>query len=658
MAPALALRRALGRNALANRLPGINKNSPSICLFCSLSTFRRPLRPSLPSKPDLGEAALAATLTGSRRFQSTDLPDDPYSYNQLSQVQLRAELAARLQELQSQFPDLVQPDRLKLALRNLSEMPGQESIRIAILNPYTQSAPSDPSENAEYRSAGDTTVKQLVRATLADELSVQSEWERQLEEHDLEHNPLILRVQPNTGEQGKLAEGKKEGSIPEIVATSPTLGRLGLELLLSRVSLPKHQGLDVRSLQDSLLVPKVHQHGSQEIDFDSVRETSDVATPVHYTLLVRKGLTGALEAIRLLENAGDNYVVEQAVDLKTTMTEGELEGKHPAFIRLNVDAANKGLEAMRTGDVDLFMDKWLEGNASKIRDWLKQKSAHHDDGNRPERAKPAVTNLVESLLERARSQVGQNKRLIQSVAGADIGRLQKSLEGWAEKAHEELQQQLNVAVTKRSWRKLSWWKLFWRADDVGRITSDMVAEHFLPQAEKSIIHLTGRIYEAVTKAGKDLQQPGYESPENTSAQWPIQIPYTRNLIQEHTVPSLQSLAQKLVIRSAGISGLSAGLAGLSYFYAAGAYECGAIAALGVILSFRQIQSRWEKAQRYWEIEVREEGRKAIRATENSINGMLNWASEGQLVETQRKQEEEAERAMEIIQRAQEALKRL
>ncbi|KAK4460718.1 hypothetical protein QBC42DRAFT_271853 [Cladorrhinum samala] len=653
MAPALALRRAtLGRIPLVST---ISRNNPSICLFCSLAPASRRLSRQSPLKPHQRTAALLNNTP--RRLYSADIESKETSFSDahLSQPKLRAELSTRLRELQSQFPQLIdQPARLKLALRNLSEPPGQESIRVAILNPVDSSLPSS--------AASDTTVKRLVRAILADELGTEAEWERRLAGHDFAHNPLVVRVEQSVGGQEAGAQSREEGggAIPEIVSSSPALGRLGLELLVSRVD--ARQLRDGQSVEDALLVPKVHRHGSREIDLEKARETSDVATPVHYTLLVGNGLQGAVSALALAKTAkkDEGSMVELAVDFRTALEADDLgaAGQKLPFISLNVDAANRGLEAMRSGRADEFMEKWLEGNASKVREWLKKNSSVQDGAaGEAIKAKPAVTALVKSILSKARSRIqGDERRQSRFVAGSDVDRLHKSLEDWAQDAHEELQQQLTIASTKKSWRKLSWWKLFWRADDVGRITSDMVAAHFLPEAEKSIIHLAGRIDETVAKVGKHSVQPSYESP--ASGEWPAQIPHTRNLIQEHTVPTLQALAQKLVIRSAGISGLSAGLAGLSYFYSAGAYECGAIAALGVVLSFRQIQTRWEKAQRYWETEVREEGRKAIRSTENSILKMLSWASEGQVVEARRKEEEEAEKAREIIERAEEALKRL
>ncbi|KAK4228781.1 hypothetical protein QBC38DRAFT_474316, partial [Podospora fimiseda] len=441
MAPALALRRVLGR-----------KQASSICVFCSLSAI--PRRPSRLLPLILPAAAALKLNNPPRRFQSTESLEDPYSYNRLSPVQLRAELASRLQELQTQFPNTLEPNRLKLALRSLSEPPGEESIRIAIFVPEPHSETTD------------ATAKQLVRAVLADELSPEAEWERQLAEHDLQHNPLVIRVQPTTDEQ----QSKKDvtsATIPEIVATSPTLGRLGLELLISRVK------------GEDFLVSKVHIHGSEEIDLDGVRD-SMVITPFHSTLVVTKGLQGALQAY---QTSSDSNFTQHAVDFKSPLSKEDIiDTSHLHFIPVNIEAVTKGLEAMRAGDVDLFKNKWLQGNASTIRDWLKQKCVEEDGS---EKTKPAVKGLVQSLLQNAASSVPvikQNSTPV--VTQRNTENLQTSLKEWAESAHAELQTQLTVASTKRSWKKLSWWKLFWRADDVGRIASDMVSEHFLFESEK------------------------------------------------------------------------------------------------------------------------------------------------------------------------------
>ena len=50
----------------------------------------------------------------------------------------------------------------------------------------------------------------------------------------------------------------------------------------------------------------------------------------------------------------------------------------------------------------------------------------------------------------------------------------------------------------------------------------------------------------------------------------------------------------------------------------GLYEAGAVAAFGLVWSLRRMQKKWETARKFWEGEVREEGRKAVRAVEGVV----------------------------------------
>jgi hypothetical protein len=206
------------------------------------------------------------------------------------------------------------------------------------------------------------------------------------------------------------------------------------------------------------------------------------------------------------------------------------------------------------------------------------------------------------------------------------------------------------------------------------VTSEMLALRFLPDSEQAMIYLAGRIQEAGAVEGQRLRQPFYTGPTlpppptgagqdagspHSADKWPTHIPFTRNYLQQKTVPALQALAQKLVVQSGSLAGLSTVLAGLSYLSAVGAYECGAIAALGIALSFRRFQRRWDTAREFWEGEVREEGRKAIRATEASIAEVLDKAATTPRRHADmRAQLEELRKAEELIAQAEEALARI
>jgi hypothetical protein len=81
----------------------------------------------------------------------------------------------------------------------------------------------------------------------------------------------------------------------------------------------------------------------------------------------------------------------------------------------------------------------------------------------------------------------------------------------------------------------------------------------------------------------------------------------------------------------------------------GLYECGAVAALGIVWSLRRMQGKWETARRFWEGEVREEGRRAVRGVEGVVSDVL--------VTSQPRLEGDAElqRASEAVDRAETAL---
>jgi hypothetical protein len=248
----------------------------------------------------------------------------------------------------------------------------------------------------------------------------------------------------------------------------------------------------------------------------------------------------------------------------------------------------------------------------------------------------------------------------------------QALSDWAQNAHEELQEQLDVAFSGRRWRKLGWWKLFWRVDDVGMLSSEMLTQRFLPEAQNNIIYLAGRINEVITMETKPRVTQHQErlaapqasedrnakpSPESVLGErWPTQIPSTRNYLLDESVPALQALAQKLVAQTLGTSALTSSLAGLAYLSSFGAYEAAAVAALGIVWSLRRMQNKWETARSFWEGEVREEGRKAVRSVEVKMSNVLDGV--GETTEQDVRMRAEFDRARTLLQDARDAFSRL
>ncbi|KAK0739578.1 hypothetical protein B0T21DRAFT_308420 [Apiosordaria backusii] len=678
MAPTLALNKALGGGVggrssglLSGRINQIDR--ASICLFCSFSTRPLTRRQPLPLRQPN-----TRLLGGARSFQTTEtsIPSLQHQQEQQAVEPPRAKLARLLRELQIQIPEYVKTERLNLALRNLSEPPGQESIRVAILNP----ARDNGNENTEVS-------KSLLRAALADELGQQAAWETQLENHNLADEPLIVRVKA-FGEGETTPEAEVPTTFPEITAYSPALGRNNLELLLAKFK--PQAAKTAEELEAELLVPGVQT--TKPTAAISTPQTTLVPSAVHMTLLVGNGLRGALNALELAKSKPSS-VIKTAVNLKSGLaTKEDLEIQSQSysyspsqphglldpnsslpFFTVDSFAAIEALNALRAGRADVFSELWTEGNVKQIRDWLRTNTESSD------KIKPPVHHLIRSLISRAKEGLQQQEkqqRLSQHTQAslaeieATIKRLDQEIVTWAQSAHEELQTKLDLAFSNRLRKCLSWWKLFWRADDVTLKTTELVNSYFLPKAEQEVIYLAGKVAAsfppgspAITYPADPEEEKLVSTPESITTtpesepNWPIQITSTRRYLLDTTVPALQALAQKLVIQSASLTGLSSVLAGLTYFSGFGAYECGAIAALGLVVALKRMQKRWDDARGYWEEEVREEGRKAVKRVEGQLAKRVgDVLYRGVQVEETGGLKER--RAREIVEEAEEVLERI
>lgn len=682
MAQALGLGRAVTRT----RRLGTPINKPSICLFCSLSLSSLP--PRLSSSADLFRSRRKATVPQRRQSTAASPP-----VNSPSDSNPREALRRALLDLESHAPNHVNLPRLHLALRNLSQPAGHESIRVAFLGTSAPSSTSLPSSAAAADSPPNQsgTAKQLLRLALADPLKPAQTWEGELEAHDTAARPLVVRVVApgregegeGEGEEPRLRAVVSEHVIPELRASSPLLrdtrengGGSSLDVLVAEVgagalaAAAATAGNDgPRAVEDALLVPTI------DVASTTAGHVAPVGTPVHMALLVADGVQGAAEILSLPVPLGNGDVVTAAVNFGGRLAEADMAGC--PLVRVNVDAGRRGLALFRENVANAMKYEalWSEANVGRVTEWLRGSVLAGGEGA----TKAPVRNLIGSLLRSARASVQERQAMDLAaepktkVAPGSIAHLDQALAEWAQNAHEELQQQLDAAFAGKAWKKLGWWKLFWHADDVGIVTSEMVALRFLPEAEKGIIYLAGRIQEAGAVEGQS-GHPLYSGPALTRtgagthrqdevapltiAKWPTHIPFTRTYLQEKTVPALQALAQRLVIQAASLAGLSSALAGLSYLSALGAYECGAIAALGIVLSLRRLQRKWDAAREYWEGEVREEGRKAIRASEASVARVLDEASKPRSDDDRAADLEELRKAEEIIERAEDALARM
>lgn len=418
---------------------------------------------------------------------------------------------------------------------------------------------------------------------------------------------------------------------------------------------------------------------------------SMIAYPVHKAIVYGEELAGVLGYAPMSSGIAKDTtlsgIVRGVIDV-SWQPPAEDSGTANGMTIVNSEEAEKAVTIFRQSldNAVAYEHRWFESGFAGVSSWLLQGTRAEDS-----RVKPALRSLIELLLQRAEEAILKEEvqRLAQLTSAAipDTTRqfLDDAVKGWAEKAHIELRDQLDAAFHRKSWRMIGWWKLFWRVDDVGTIASDILQRSWLVEAEKEIIWLAGRVDQAgffgqtprvpvsiptETTPSEDqyilgglppqprlsdvIDKPVIDDdevpPVSHSRPWPPQIELARHSVAISTIPPLQALAQSLLLQTMSTTALTSGLSALMYvsISTTSLYEAGAIAAFGFVYSMRRLQRKWEAARGFWEGEVREEGRKALRGTEEVVRGLVREGGRGEEDDGGLEERREARRAVEGV----------
>lgn len=399
---------------------------------------------------------------------------------------------------------------------------------------------------------------------------------------------------------------------------------------------------------------------------------SMIAYPVHKTIVHGEALAGILVYARMITGTAENttlFDLSRGIIDVSWQPPAEEDGRDYGMTVVNLEKAEKAVTIFRQS-LDNSLDyehRWFESGAAGASKWLLQGTRVEDS-----RIKPALRSLIDLLLQQAEKAIlsaeAESLARVTSTVIPDTTRqtLDDAVRGWAEKAHVELRDQLDSAFHRKSWRRLGWWKLFWRVDDVGTIASDILQRSWLVEAEKEMIWLAGRVEQAgcfgPTPRGPSAAPSAEPTPTDTddhilgvfpppprlsdmvgkpvvddevlaihpSRPWPQHISLARHHLALSTISSLQALAQRLVLQTMSTTAITSALSALLYvsLSTTSVYEAGAIAAFGFVYSMRRLQRKWEAARAFWEGEVREEGRKALKATEEVVRGVVMEGGRG------------------------------
>ena len=587
-------------------------------------------------------------------------------------------------ELKKKALGQVNLSRLQLAIQGLeSEQP---TIRVAVLG---QDVPA--------------TARRLVRLLLADASKPQPEWEARLVAGDSEQKQgLVIRFGNPPDEAIQATR-----SVPPILhIPSPLLQKLGIEILVSSVNGPEPTAKPIESIpSETLLSPTVGTPASAD------GRQSLISQPVHRTMIVAHGLDEFLTVTELLTRTNFGSEVERRLVDVVLDLDRSAESSDSRIITIDATKAENGLQAVRkdVAKAPEFEKTWMESGMPALSKWLGSSSA---------KASVALAgplrDLISSLLEAASANIATQTREAELAARSNAltDRSQVSLENaisaFSQQGHAELQSGLAAAWSSRNWRKLAFWKLFWRVDDVPLIVTDLVTSAWLPRTERTVYELSGRLKQAgvplvgyrETIAFSGAQTSTIPIKDNVREASPISasqplvltssastesvstplLPPARVMTKPDPIPfmasslastisasrqtfitaaitTLTSCAQQIVLRALTLTGVSAALSALSFLSVTSGsiYESATVLALGTAYALRRMQREWEVQCQDLEDGLMQEGRSVLKKTEEHMRRLVQDAS--RVVEDDADQQMRNE-ALEAVEKAERVLSKL
>ncbi|KAK4973965.1 hypothetical protein LTR28_011024 [Elasticomyces elasticus] len=615
-----------------------------------------------------------------------------------------APLHSALGTLEESARDYVNISRLQLALRGLEST--EPVVRIAV---------------SGLGNDGLMAAKRLVRVLCADPLSEKRDWEAALSENATEDGTTLLVRYGNESDTTLRGPLFSTLSVP-----SHLLQRLNIELLITTLNIGagaiRESAEDVR---DAILVP------SLQTPISSTGRTGFVTYPVHRALVYGEGVEACVaygQLAPLLEQAapqeGEEGMIKTALSLPG-QTANELSRESGAanvrFAIVDESLASKAIGTLRasSSNSSSFSHLWQASGVSDIVDWLTASSKGNtspeslSESGQPN-LKPAIHDLITSLLSSISASISaEQTRRTSQLVNSEIPEttrqnLERSITNWSAAAHSDLRASLDAAFASPTWRRTSWWRLLWRVDDVGMAASDVLIRHFLFDAERGMIYLTGHLSALGFLKGRGgstglnpmTTQFTYGNDPSTSSvaqgsasatgfdpislsetldhselkariiassgidvssprPWPLSIQYARARLLYTFVPSLQARAQTLLLQYLSTTAVTSALAGWTYvaLTGVGVYEAGAVATLGLVWSLRRLQRKWEDARSVFEGDVREEGRVVLRDLESGLRDIVETGERRELAEEDVRAWEAARRSVEGVRAELEKLKR-
>jgi chemotaxis protein histidine kinase CheA len=469
-----------------------------------------------------------------------------------------------------------------------------------------------------------------------------------------------------------------KSALPVLLIPSPVLQNLNMEILISSVNAPASTVKSTGNVpSDALVSPFI------TIPAATDGRQSVISQPVHRTLLVMSGLDQLLSVAELLARTRFASETEKKLVDVVVDTTGEMKTSDLKTIAVSTVKAEEGLRIVREAfaNATQYEKAWTESGMPALSRWLASSSAKTSTGL-SSTLRDVIASALEATSNNIATEAQEAEATARSKALSDASRksLEIAIATFARQGHAELQSGLAAAWSSRNWRKLAFWKLFWRVDDVPLVVTDLVTTAWLPRTERAVYELSGRLKQAgiptaiypeptaisepqisavpVVENVKEMAANPAATPlilastaTTESVSTPVlpphrtlthagPLPYTtpslasaisssRQKFITTAITSLTSSAQQIVLKAATITGVSASLSALSFLSitSGSIYESATIVALGTAYALRRMQKEWEVQCKDLENGLMEEGRSVLKQTEEKMRRLVRDASQ-------------------------------
>ena len=428
-----------------------------------------------------------------------------------------------------------------------------------------------------------------------------------------------------------------------------TLHTHNLEILIQAI--PSIDQASVRPLH-TYLIPGLEVASSAAARYSVIRH------PVHKALIYGEGLRNLATYGNIVSAQNEEKdMVKGTINRAWTNLQSAYDPD--TVVPINVECAEAAIRTFReslTNSVE-YEHAWFDSGLPPLSGWF-------FEGTISAAFKPTVRRLIASLLSDTENRIlAEEAERLQQLKSSEIpsstrSNLSRLLSAWSENAHTELRDQLDLAFDSHAWRKLAWWKLLWRVDDVAMLAAEILNRSWLVSAEKELIWIAGRVVQAGLHEVQQSGSPRVESGQKADREplqmhqaaifsasvpepfvkslfptaavlepelsltanrkpYPQTIAQARQVLSVTTTPSLQAVAQGLLAGSLSLTFLTSSISALMYLSISttSIYESGTIAALGLVYSLRRLQKRWEEVRASWKQGLREQGRLVLRMLE-------------------------------------------